>query len=109
MNQQVGKPSRPLPPPPPSTIGRTNHTLSEAEAKSQLTSSKNRQNPADNSRPKRGSGQPTLAYIIKQAYDLGYSDVHVGVGEVPRMRDRAGHGVNGISENRSQHFYELAT
>ena len=88
MNQQVGKPSRPLPPPPPSTIGRTNHTLSEAEAKSQLTSSKNRQNPADNSRPKRGSGQPTLAYIIKQAYDLGYSDVHVGVGEVPRMRDR---------------------
>ena len=88
MNRQVGKPSRPLPPPPPSTIGRTNRTLSEAEAKSQYISSKNHQNPGSSSKPKRTSGQPTLAYIIKQAYDLGYSDIHVGVGEVPRMRDR---------------------
>ncbi len=34
------------------------------------------------------NGSPTLAEIIKHAYDKGYSDVHVGVGEVPRYRNR---------------------
>lgn len=33
-------------------------------------------------------GQPTLAQLIREAYDKGFSDVHVGVGEVPRMRNR---------------------
>ncbi|MDX2242901.1 MAG: type IV pilus twitching motility protein PilT [Leptolyngbyaceae cyanobacterium bins.302] len=33
-------------------------------------------------------GAPTLAEIIRTAYDKGYSDVHLGVGEVPRFRDR---------------------
>ena len=33
-------------------------------------------------------GQPTLAEIVRHAYDKGYSDVHVGVGEVPRYRNR---------------------
>lgn len=33
-------------------------------------------------------GQPTLAEIVKQAYDEGFSDVHLGVSEVPRFRDR---------------------
>lgn len=36
----------------------------------------------------RSPNQPTLAHMIRQAYDLGYSDLHLGVGEVPRMRDR---------------------
>ncbi|MGF1479280.1 MAG: type IV pilus twitching motility protein PilT [Cyanophyceae cyanobacterium] len=31
---------------------------------------------------------PTLETLIRQAYDAGYSDIHVGVGERPRMRDR---------------------
>ncbi len=34
------------------------------------------------------NGSPTLAEIVKQAYDKGFSDVHVGVGEVPRYRNR---------------------
>jgi twitching motility protein PilT len=34
------------------------------------------------------NGSPTLAELIKAAYDKGYSDVHVGVGEVPRYRNR---------------------
>lgn len=42
--------------------------------------------------PERGPapspGQPTLEEIIKSAHEKGYSDVHAGVGEVPRMRDR---------------------
>lgn len=34
------------------------------------------------------SGQPTLAQIIRKAYDDGYSDVHLNVGEAPRYRHR---------------------
>lgn len=33
-------------------------------------------------------GQPNLAHIIKKAFDQGYSDVHIGVGEPPRYRHR---------------------
>ncbi|MGA7935701.1 MAG: type IV pilus twitching motility protein PilT [Kovacikia sp.] len=33
-------------------------------------------------------GSPTLADIIRTAFDKGYSDVHLGVGEVPRFRNR---------------------
>ena len=31
---------------------------------------------------------PTLEKIIRKAFDEGYSDIHVGVGEVPRYRNR---------------------
>jgi len=34
------------------------------------------------------SGSPTLEQLIRHAYDKGFSDVHVGVGEVPRYRNR---------------------
>ena len=34
------------------------------------------------------SGSPTLEQLIRNAYDKGFSDVHVGVGEVPRYRNR---------------------
>jgi twitching motility protein PilT len=37
-------------------------------------------------RPSNGS--PTLEQIIRTAYDKGFSDVHLGVGEVPRFRNR---------------------
>jgi twitching motility protein PilT len=33
-------------------------------------------------------GSPTLATVIRTAFDKGFSDVHLGVGEVPRYRDR---------------------
>jgi twitching motility protein PilT len=38
--------------------------------------------------PQRSPGHPSLGDIINRANDEGYSDVHVGVGEKPRMRDR---------------------
>ncbi len=48
--------------------------------------------PAPPSAPssRRGptSGAPTLAEIVRVAFDKGYSDVHLGVGEVPRYRNR---------------------
>lgn len=36
----------------------------------------------------RSPGQPSLESLIRNAFDEGFSDVHAGVGEVPRMRDR---------------------
>jgi len=33
-------------------------------------------------------GQPTLATIVRYAFDNGYSDIHLGVGEKPRIRNR---------------------
>lgn len=35
-----------------------------------------------------GLGQPTMAQLVREAYDKGFSDVHVGVGEAPRFRNR---------------------
>ncbi|MGB7248488.1 MAG: type IV pilus twitching motility protein PilT [Phormidesmis sp.] len=34
------------------------------------------------------AGGPSLEKIIRDAFDKGYSDIHVGVGEVPRYRNR---------------------
>ncbi|MBD2518950.1 type IV pilus twitching motility protein PilT [Nostoc sp. FACHB-973] len=39
-------------------------------------------------RPKSSPPGLTLAQIIREAYDQGYSDIHLGVGEVPRFRNR---------------------
>jgi twitching motility protein PilT len=33
-------------------------------------------------------GQPTLESLILEAFQKGFSDVHVGVGEIPRFRNR---------------------
>jgi twitching motility protein PilT len=34
------------------------------------------------------NGNPTMAQVIRRAFDEGFSDIHLGVGEVPRFRDR---------------------
>jgi twitching motility protein PilT len=36
----------------------------------------------------RAPNQPMLAQLVRRAFDEGYSDIHLGVGEPPRMRDR---------------------
>jgi len=41
--------------------------------------------PAQVSAPGRG---PTLEEIVREAFDKGHSDIHLGVGEVPRFRER---------------------
>jgi len=47
---------------------------------------------APSAAPRRGPGpspgQPTLAEIVRKAFDDGISDIHAGVGEVPRFRKR---------------------
>jgi twitching motility protein PilT len=42
---------------------------------------------ASHARPKSSSGL-TMEHLIKEAFDKGYSDIHLGVGEVPRFRSR---------------------
>jgi twitching motility protein PilT len=42
---------------------------------------------ASSARPKASTGT-TLAQLIREAYDKGYSDLHLGVGETPRFRNR---------------------
>jgi len=85
MNQSTG--SRPLPPPPPSTLGKTNSNSLAGQKATQKTKVQDGDRAKSN-RPKRSSGQPSLEYIIKKAFDQGHSDIHLGVEEVPRMRDR---------------------
>jgi len=62
----------PVPPPPPANLPQNLRPVAPPPPKAQG----------------RSPNQPTLAHLIRQAYDLGYSDLHLGVGEVPRMRDR---------------------
>ncbi|MEB3181049.1 MAG: type IV pilus twitching motility protein PilT [Nostocaceae cyanobacterium] len=87
----------PIPPPPPkSTIqGQSSQTL-------QAPVAPNTNNPAVNGghrpvspppmpasvRIRSNNSQPTLAYMVKEAYEKGMSDLHLGVGEVPRFRNR---------------------
>jgi twitching motility protein PilT len=74
----------PLPPPPASltkTQGSSTTIASSAQTAQQKIAERSE-------KPKRSSGQPSLEYIIRNAYELGYSDIHLGIGEVPRMRDR---------------------
>lgn len=39
-------------------------------------------------RSKPAPGQPTMEQLVREAFEKGFSDVHVGVGEVPRFRNR---------------------
>jgi len=43
---------------------------------------------APNAARKTNTGAPTLEQLVREAYDKGFSDVHLGVGEVPRFRNR---------------------
>ena len=44
--------------------------------------------PPQAGRSKASPGQPTLEQLVKEAYDKGFSDVHLGVAEIPRFRNR---------------------
>ncbi|MFM6340957.1 MAG: type IV pili twitching motility protein PilT, partial [Dolichospermum sp.] len=38
--------------------------------------------------PRQKPSEITLAHLIQEAFDGGYSDIHLTVGEIPRFRDR---------------------
>lgn len=87
MNQKPGLP--PLPPP-PKNLGDRNSSSTKTPAVTKpiperLATAKSAAKP---NLPQRSPGHPSLETIIKTAFDSGYSDIHLGVGEVPRFRDR---------------------
>lgn len=102
----MAEPTRPIqpkqpsivPPPPPPLAARpasprqgqppasTRQTLQRQRVSAGATAARAVASPATRHAP--SPGQPTLAEIVKQAYNGGYSDVHLGVAEVPRLRDR---------------------
>jgi twitching motility protein PilT len=81
MSQQVATPTKNVPNMPqngqiPATSPPKNSVPSQAAS------------PQTPPRPGRAPNQPTLEHLIRMAFDRGYSDVHLGVGEKPRTRDR---------------------
>ncbi|QKQ76585.1 type IV pilus twitching motility protein PilT [Nostoc sp. TCL240-02] len=88
-------PMPPMPPPPPtfSTQRQMTQTLDMSMDKSTNTPVAGHRPvsppPIPSSvPPKTSSAGPTLEKLIREAYDQGYSDLHLGVGEVPRFRSR---------------------
>ncbi|MEL6402617.1 MAG: type IV pilus twitching motility protein PilT [Cyanobacteria bacterium J06626_4] len=75
-----GVPSRMPPPPPPS------RAAAAARPAAPASPPPGRSVPP----PPTVSAKPalTLEKIVREAFDKGFSDLHLGVGEVPRFRDR---------------------
>ncbi len=90
----------PLPPPPPmaspqrqqtQTLDTSGDTGVHRAAESTPASAHRPGTPPPPSsvRPSpKGTSGLTLQHLIKEAFDQGYSDIHLGVGEVPRFRNR---------------------
>ncbi|MBE9057736.1 type IV pilus twitching motility protein PilT [Sphaerospermopsis sp. LEGE 08334] len=76
QNPRVGLPAGNAPPPPPVAGQRPVAPPPMAAPRATV--------PAT-SKPPAGL---TLAQIVQEAFDQGYSDVHLGIGEIPRFRNR---------------------
>jgi twitching motility protein PilT len=76
QNPRVGSPAGNAPPPPPVAGQRPVAPPPMAAPRATV--------PAT-SKPPAGL---TLAQIVQEAFDQGYSDVHLGIGEIPRFRNR---------------------
>ncbi|MFK0730088.1 MAG: type IV pilus twitching motility protein PilT [Gloeotrichia echinulata GP01] len=98
-------PPIPPPPPPPPTLSTQRQPVQTLDMSAQtldLSSYKTPNQsasvaghrpstppPIPNSVPEKSSNsQLTLEQLIKEAFDQGFSDIHLGVGEVPRFRNR---------------------
>ncbi|MGC9524418.1 MAG: type IV pilus twitching motility protein PilT [Limnospira sp.] len=80
----VPRPPAPKPPRPPAPGGQTSPPSQPAQPAAPAT-------PAAAVTPRGpgpSPGHPTLREIVKLADELGASDVHLGVGELPRLRQR---------------------
>ncbi|PSO47886.1 MAG: type IV pili twitching motility protein PilT [Cyanobacteria bacterium SW_9_44_58] len=97
------RPNTPPPPPPPRvpnkrqgdipTQSSSNSEVTRQTARTETKREKPAPSPAQPAfpelkKPSPSPGQPKLSDIIKQAHEDGFSDVHLGVGEIPRFRNR---------------------
>lgn len=94
----------PMPPPPPSltTQRQSTQTLDMASVNRNVSQPPPPPGSASAAAHRPGTPPPmpnyipaknstsrlSLAQLIREAYDQGYSDIHLGVGEVPRFRNR---------------------
>ena len=93
----------PLPPPPPATLSTQRQATQTLDMTLEKTANRAAMNAAPPEKashrpgtppPMPGAARPkstpgmTLSQLIKEAYDKGFSDIHLGVGEVPRFRNR---------------------
>jgi twitching motility protein PilT len=78
----------PAPPPPPANL--SNHLAAPPPPPSKLEPNLPSAIPASTAKvvSKLPPGQPSIGDLVSEAFDAGYSDVHVGVGETPRFRNR---------------------
>ena len=90
--------SPPKPPPPPPASSTLSTQRQSTQTIEMPNGSRGSMNPvahragtppplAQNIPTKSGS-QPTFKQLILEAHEKGYSDIHLGVGEVPRFRNR---------------------
>jgi len=80
-------PRRTAAPPPPPRTG-TDKTVQMPSNQKASPSVPNIMAASSHQRPQRSPGQPTLNEIVLKAHEQGCSDIHLGVGEKPRLRDR---------------------
>ncbi|TVP60014.1 MAG: type IV pilus twitching motility protein PilT [Nodularia sp. (in: Bacteria)] len=80
----------PVPPPPPSLVTQRQSTQTLDMSNYQSSSHRPGSPPPMTTSVTIKSSTPSLslAQIIREAYDLEYSDLHLGVGEIPRFRNR---------------------
>jgi twitching motility protein PilT len=109
-NSNPGAPRNipPVPPPPPAFVTpRTSTQTLDISANKNMASRPNTPPAMPNSMtPKTRVTTPkiTLAQIIKEAYEKEYSDIHLGVGEIPRFRNRGEIELTNYPETDSDTF-----
>ena len=98
-NKGAGAPSAPPMPPPPPPASSTLSTQRQSTQTIEMPNgSRGLTNPAAH-RPgapppmarniaSNDSSQPTFKQLILEAHEKGFSDIHLGVGEIPRFRNR---------------------
>lgn len=115
-SQRQPPPPRPGMPPAPPPRGATPGQIPAASGGRPPSVATNPQSrpaspPPEDAQPRmpaRGSslspGNPTLEYLIRYAYEKGFSDVHAGVGETPRFRNRGEIEITDYPETDSSTF-----
>jgi len=89
--RQMPSPTIPLPPPAASVAGMNPGAARPAAPPSPgqrpvAPSAPGNVQPIGRGKP--SPGHPTMEQLVREAYDKGFSDIHTGVGEVPRFRNR---------------------
>lgn len=104
----MSEPQQPpfAPPPPPSSLPRTSPAtqgISQTLPMPPGVVTTPRAPMGAPPSPVRNTSGVTIEQLVREAYEKGFSDIHLGVGEVPRFRDR------GRLEPGSHQVTDLAT